>query len=70
MIKITLPTILSFVVPGMGQLLTGQWLWAIFWLVITPGFWIGSGGIAGWICHIICAYQCLIHENAHLSHGE
>ena len=70
MIKITLPTILSFVVPGIGQILMGQWFWAIFWLIITPGFWIGSGGFFGWTCHIICAYQCLIHENSHLKHGE
>jgi hypothetical protein len=27
----------------------------IFWLIITPGLWIGSGGMLGWICHDIVA---------------
>ncbi len=68
--KITIPTALSFVAPGIGQLINGHWLWAFFWFIITPGFWIGTGGLAGWLCHFICAYQCHIQENAHLSHGE
>lgn len=55
--QITVPTALSFVAPGIGHLITGQWLWAIFWFIITPGFWIGTGGIAGFLCHLICAYQ-------------
>jgi hypothetical protein len=28
----------------------------VFWLIITPGFWIGSGGMLGWVCHLIAAY--------------
>lgn len=49
--------VLSFFVPGAGQIYTGHWVWAIFWLVITPGFWLGTGGLAGWICHILSAMQ-------------
>ena len=37
--------ILSFVVPGVGQLYNGDILRGAFWLVVTPGFWLGSGGI-------------------------
>lgn len=48
--------VLSFVVPGVGQIYNGDWLRALFWLVITPGFWIGSGGMLGWICHLVAAY--------------
>jgi hypothetical protein len=55
--KITIPTALSFVAPGLGQLFTGHWLWALFWFIITPGFWIGTGGLAGLLCHFICAWQ-------------
>ena len=29
----------------------------IFWLIFTPGLWIGSGGTLGWLCHIISAYM-------------
>ncbi|MBI3049486.1 MAG: hypothetical protein HYY76_14365 [Acidobacteria bacterium] len=34
----------------------GDFLRGIFWLIVTPGFWIGSGGLLGWICHLIAAY--------------
>jgi TM2 domain-containing membrane protein YozV len=48
--------ILSFLIPGVGQLYNGRILAGILWLIITPGFWIGSGGTLGWICHVIAAY--------------
>jgi TM2 domain-containing membrane protein YozV len=48
--------VLSFLIPGVGQIYNGKILRGIFWLIITPGLWIGSGGTLGWICHIISAY--------------
>jgi len=48
--------VLSLVVPGVGQIYNGDFIRGIFWLVITPGFWIGSGGTLGWVCHLISAY--------------
>jgi TM2 domain-containing membrane protein YozV len=48
--------ILSLVVPGFGQFYNGQILWGIVWLIITPGFWLGTGGLLGWICHIVSAW--------------
>ncbi len=47
--------VLSFFIPGVGQIYNGAILRALFWLIITPGFWIGTGGSLGWICHIIAA---------------
>jgi hypothetical protein len=44
------------VVPGVGQFYNGKFLRGVFWLIVTPGLWIGSGGTLGWICHIIAAY--------------
>src|SRR5687768_9591243 len=35
--------LLSFIVPGIGQIYNGDILRGLFWLVVTPGFWIGSG---------------------------
>lgn len=52
-----LAAVLSFVVPGVGQIYAGRWGWAIVWLILTPGFWLGSGGTLGWICHIVAAIQ-------------
>ena len=48
--------VLSLVVPGVGQIFNGDFIRGIFWLVVTPGFWIGSGGLLGWLCHLISAY--------------
>lgn len=47
--------LLSFVIPGVGQIYNGDILRGILWLIVTPGFWIGSGGTLGWICHIVAA---------------
>jgi TM2 domain-containing membrane protein YozV len=48
--------VLSLLIPGVGQIYNGDFLRGIFWLIITPGFWIGTGGLAGWICHLVSAY--------------
>jgi TM2 domain-containing membrane protein YozV len=52
-----LAAVLSLLVPGVGQFYTGHWVWGIFWLVVTPGMWLGTGGFFGWICHILAALQ-------------
>jgi TM2 domain-containing membrane protein YozV len=48
--------VLSLVIPGVGQIYNGDFLRGLFWLIVTPGLWIGSGGLLGWICHLISAY--------------
>jgi TM2 domain-containing membrane protein YozV len=50
-----LAAVLSAVIPGIGQFYNGDFLRGIFWLIVTPGLWIGSGGLLGWICHVIAA---------------
>ena len=47
--------VLSFFLPDLGQLCNGKILRAIFWFMITPRLWIGSGRLLGWLCHIIAA---------------
>lgn len=47
---------LSALIPGVGQFYNGDFLRGIFWLIVTPGLWIGSGGLLGWICHVIAAF--------------
>lgn len=54
--------LLSFIIPGVGQVYNGRWVWAIVWLLITPGLWIGSGGFLGWVCHFMSAYQSYTYE--------
>lgn len=61
--------LLSFFIPGVGQIYNGDILRGVFWLIITPGLWIGSGGLLGWVCHIIAAATA--HNRAQLKerHG-
>ncbi len=58
--------VLSFILPGLGQIYNGQIGWAIFWLIITPGFWIGTGGTLGWVCHFIAAGMAYSYARRHL----
>ena len=46
----------TFFVPGIGQIYNGTLLRGLFWLIVTPGLWIGSGGLFGWVCHLVSAY--------------
>jgi TM2 domain-containing membrane protein YozV len=50
-----LAAVLSAVLPGLGQFYNGDFLRGIFWLIVTPGMWIGTGGLLGWVCHVISA---------------
>jgi TM2 domain-containing membrane protein YozV len=58
--------VLSLIIPGVGQIYNGKFLRGIFWLIITPGFWIGSGGTLGWICHLISAFTAYRYAKRHL----
>ena len=59
-----LAAVLSLIIPGMGQIYNGEFLRALFWLIVTPGLWIGSGGLLGWICHFVAAFTA--HHRAKL----
>ncbi len=48
--------VISLLVPGVGQIYNGDFLRGIFWLILTPGLWIGTGGLLGWVCHLIAAW--------------
>ncbi len=47
--------VLSFFIPGLGQIYNGDIFRGLFWLIITPGIWLGSLGLFGWLCHIVSA---------------
>ena len=51
-----LAAVLSLLLPGAGQIYNRDFLRGIFWLIVTPGVWIGSGGLLGWVCHVAAAY--------------
>ena len=61
----SLAGLLSLLIPGIGQLYNGKILRALFWLIVTPGFWIGTGGMFGWVCHIISAWTAYNYAKEH-----
>ncbi|AKV02079.1 hypothetical protein AKJ09_08742 [Labilithrix luteola] len=48
--------VLSFIVPGLGQIYNGAFLRGIFWLIVSAGVWFGTWGTFGWICHLLASY--------------
>jgi TM2 domain-containing membrane protein YozV len=64
--------VLSLIVPGVGQIYNGDFLRALFWLIVTPGFWIGTGGMLGWVCHLVAsltAYHRATRKNSFATLG-
>ena len=57
-----LAAILGLISSGVGRVYNGRILLGLLWLVITPGLWIGTGGLLGWVCHIISA--CIAYTYA------
>jgi TM2 domain-containing membrane protein YozV len=52
--------ILSFLLPGLGQMYNGKFLRGLLWMILGGFTWIGSAGTLGWIIHIVsalCAYN-------------
>lgn len=59
------PAILSFIIPGVGQIYNGKYLRGLFWLVVTPSLWLGSAGLLGWICHLVSSYTAYRYASRH-----
>ena len=57
--------VLSLFIPGVGQIYNGKILRGIFWLIVTPGIWIGTGGLSGWVCHVISACTAYSYARRH-----
>ncbi len=60
-----LAAVLSLIVPGAGQFYNGRIVAGVLWLILTPGFWIGTGGMLGWIFHIVSAYTAYKYAREH-----
>jgi TM2 domain-containing membrane protein YozV len=57
--------ILSFLIPGLGQIYNGQIFWAVLWFLIFGVSWIGSAGLLGWVSHLISAYFAYTYAKEH-----
>ena len=60
-----LAAVLSAIIPGIGQFYNGRILAGILWLIITPGLWIGTGGLLGWVAHVVSAYTAYSYARDH-----
>jgi hypothetical protein len=59
--------LLSFLIPGLGQIYNREVLRGLFWLIVTPALWIGSAGLLGWNVHLISAFTA--YHRAELQDG-
>jgi TM2 domain-containing membrane protein YozV len=58
--------VLSFLIPGLGQIYNGDFLRAIFWFVVSATLWLV---MLGWVCHLVAAYTAY-HRGARYMRGE
>ena len=57
--------LLSFLIPGLGQIYNGRVLAGVLWLVVTGISWIGSVGTLGLVIHLISAYCAYSYAREH-----
>ena len=60
-----LAAVLSLFILRVGQFYNGRILPGLLWLIVTPGLWIGTGGLLGWVCHIISACMAYTYARDH-----
>ena len=51
---------LSFFIPGLGQLVQGRLLAALFFLVLTGVLWFFTLGTGGWIGHVLACLSAAL----------
>jgi TM2 domain-containing membrane protein YozV len=52
----------SFFIPGLGQLLQGRVLKALFMFVLAGGVWVISFGTLGWIVHVWSVIDAAVYR--------
>ena len=56
-----LAAICSFFLPGLGQLVQGRMLKALWHVVLAGILWLISFGTLGWIIHVWSCYEAAVH---------
>ncbi len=62
-----LAAVLSFVIPGLGQLYAGRFFWALFWIVFTSAIWFTTTcfGVIGHLLAAAQAYRMVQDRRGH-----
>ena len=58
-----LSALASFFLPGLGQLVQGRILAALFYLVLSGVLWAITFGWGGWIGHVIACIDAALWRN-------
>ena len=54
--------ICSFLLPGLGQLVQGRFLAALFFAVLGATVWICTLGTLGWVVNVIACLGAALHR--------
>lgn len=57
--------VLSLILPGLGQVYNGRVLAGILWLIFASGLWFGTGGLFGWVLHLVAAWCAYSYAKEH-----
>jgi TM2 domain-containing membrane protein YozV len=57
-----LAALCSFFIPGLGQLLQGRILMAIFLFVLAGVVWFITFGYFGWVIHLLAAINAALYR--------
>ena len=52
----------SFFIPGLGQLIQGRVLAAIFYFLLTGFLWVITFGVLGVLGHIVACLDAAVHK--------
>lgn len=61
-----LAAICSFLLPGLGQLVQGRFLKALFHVILAGVVWLITFGWGGWIMHIWSCYEAATYKGRQL----
>jgi TM2 domain-containing membrane protein YozV len=52
----------SFFIPGLGQLVQGRILAALFYFVLTGLLWLVTFTLGGWIGHVLACIDAAVYK--------
>jgi len=52
----------SFFLPGLGQLVQGRIMAALFYLVLTGILWLVTFTLGGWIGHVLACIDAAVYK--------
>lgn len=54
--------ICSFFIPGLGQLVQGRILWALFWFILAGVLWVVTFTTGGWIANLLSCVHAALYK--------